>query len=99
MPVKNFVKDLVERKATDFVKDLRGKYDSHVSETFIVAFLVSHFVKIHKQNPGAAECIIAHASALILFVDILEKECHVEFDGKTSAMNFASRFSERPIYM
>ena len=96
---KDFIKNMVETRVVDFVKDLRGKCEAHVSETFIVSFLVYHFVQIHKQNPSSPETIIAYSSAIILFRDVLEKGCQIDFDGDQAAHNFASRFSERPIYM
>lgn len=97
--MSNYVKEMVKTRAIEFVKDLRGKCEMHVSETFIINYLTKSFVTMHKHNPHALEITIAYSVALPFFKELLQEECELNIDGQTIAENFASRFSEKPIYL
>jgi hypothetical protein len=96
MNVRN-VNKFIQDKTNEFVISLNKRYQEHVSDTFIVAYILSEFIPKVKKNPNIRLEQAAYDSCVYLFESLLEHGCSVIGNGHHVAQYFASYFSNKTI--
>lgn len=91
--VENFVKS----KAEVFVEKLNGRFNKHVSDKFIIVYLMNEYDDIFREYPSNLASGIAYKSAVKLFEVFLEGGCKVMCNGHHVAQDFASYFEHVPL--
>ncbi len=86
------VEEIVKERATYFVDTLNSRYKAHVSDDFIIAYIVHHFNRY--WIPGRNQHIpdLAYKSCVTLFESLLEYGCKAGGNGHHVAQNFSSIF-------
>lgn len=82
-----------------FVRDLGDRFKDHVSNTFIVAFLVDRFEDLYRANMKQCAKNIAYATADHLFEYLLECKCGASCNGHHVAQQYCDYFREGEINM
>jgi hypothetical protein len=92
--MKQKLEQLAREKATQFAALLNGRYRKHISDQFMIAYLVRDFMCEVRTNRTVLDDLenAAYAAAAPLFEGLLEQECKTGGNGHHVAQNFASLF-------
>ncbi len=88
------VEVFVREKATEFVGTLDGRYKTHVSDQFMVAFILYHFTLYWIPIANQSIQHLAYQSCVNLFESLLEYGCKAGGNGHHVAQKFSSLFPD-----
>lgn len=91
------LKAVVRSAADAFVIELGNRFKEHVSNEFIVEYLVDKFADCYVERPEDEASYLAYLSAGYLFEYLLEGKCKVVCNGHHVAQQFCGYFREGPM--
>lgn len=97
---KEEIREIVSKRAEDFIKSLNGRYKDFVSDKFIQAYIVRTYVNLwsdrnYKSLPFSSSDLAYH-SCIELFECLLEGECGIISNGHHVAQKFGEKFFDEP---
>jgi 3-deoxy-D-arabino-heptulosonate 7-phosphate (DAHP) synthase class II len=77
-----------------FVKDLDGRFKHHISDEFMIAYLIDEFENKRYHHPSRLIENTAYAASLNLFENLLEHGCKEIMNGHHVAQKFSTYFKD-----